>query len=144
MGHNWTEIYCHLVWSTKTREPHILPAWEARLHAFMAGVARDLDAEPYEINGMSDHVHLLLRCPTDRSTSTLVRDLKARSSKWAHQSVKDGDLFDWQDGYGAFTISKSAVKSVRAYIRGQKEHHARMTFDEEWKMFIERVRRYEE
>jgi putative transposase len=143
MGHNWTEIYVHLVWSTKTREPQILPAWEERLHAFMAGVAKDLGAEPYEINGMSDHVHLLLRCPTDRSIATLVRDLKARSSKWAHQSVKGGDVFDWQDGYGAFTISKSSVKSVRAYIRGQKEHHARMTFDEEWKMFIERMRGFE-
>ena len=143
MGHNWTEIYVHLVWSTKTREPQILPAWEERLHAFMAGVAKDLGAEPYEINGMSDHVHLLLRCPTDRSIATLVRDLKARSSKWAHQSVKGGDVFDWQDGYGAFTISKSSVKSVRAYIRGQKEHHARMTFDEKWKMFIERMRGFE-
>ena len=109
----------------------------------MASVAKDLDAEPYEITGMSDHVHLLLRCPTDRSVVTLVRDLKARSFKWARRSVNGGHTFDWQEGYGAFTISESSVKSARAYIRGQKEHHARMTFDEEWKMFIERMRGFE-
>ncbi len=143
MGNSWTEIHFHIVYSTKHRAPLILPEWEPRLHAFMGGIVRDIGAVACEINGMSEHVHLLVRCPPDLALATLVREVKSRSSKWIHQSIKGGESFDWQEGYGGFAVSSSVVPAVAEYVRNQKPHHARLTFQEEWALFMRRLRRPE-
>ncbi len=141
MPNSWTEIYSHILFSTKHRHPMINAEWEPRLHAFIAGVVRDLEATPIEINGMSDHMHLFLRFPPQLALVDLVRHVKARSSKWVHQSIAGQHDFGWQDGYGGFTVSKTAVDSVGQYVRDQKAHHATLTFEEEWQRFLKRVRR---
>ncbi len=139
MPSSWTQNYYHLVFSTKKREPLISPELEARLHPFLGGIARDLACTAVAVNGTSDHMHLLLRYPSDLSHSDMARHIKARSSKWMHETFPELGRLAWQEGYGGFTVSRSAVEQVKAYIDGQKEHHQRMSFQEE---FLELLRRH--
>ncbi len=113
----WTQNFYHSVFSTKHRAPMITPEVEARLYPFMGGIVRDMRYTLVAINGMPDHVHLLVRYRADLSHSDLLRHVKSRSSKWVHETFPNLDNFAWQEGYGGFTVSKSAVPSVEDYIR---------------------------
>jgi REP element-mobilizing transposase RayT len=92
------------------------------------------------INGMPDHVHLLVRYRADLAHSDLLQQVKCRSSKWVNETFPNFAHFSWQEGYGGFTVSKSAVPTVEAYIAHQKEHHQRMDFKAE---FVELLRRHD-
>lgn len=91
------------------------------------------------MNGMPDHVHMLLRFPSDIAVSDMVREIKSRSSKWIHGTFPKMQHFAWQEGYGGFTVNTSIVKSVSDYIAGQKTHHAGQDFKTE---FLELLRRH--
>ncbi len=132
----WTQNFYHTVFGTKDRSPLISSEVEARLYPFMGGIVRDLRCSLLAVNGMPDHVHLLLRFRADLSISDLVRHIKSRSSKWIHETFATLGHFAWQEGYGGFTVSKSAVPSVEDYIRPQKEHHERRDFDTEFKELL--------
>jgi len=129
---SWTQNFYHAVWGTKHRTPWISAEIEERLHPFLGGIAKDLGCTPIAINGMSEHVHVLLRFPSKLAIDDLLCNLKARSSKWIHQTFVDLGAFDWQDGYGGFTVSKPSVDELAGYIRNQKEHHRGMTFESEY------------
>jgi REP element-mobilizing transposase RayT len=116
----WTQNYYHIVFSTKQRANLITPELEARLHPFLGGMVRDLRCSLLAIGGMPDHVHLLIRYRPDLSHSDLVRHVKARSSKWINESIPAQGHFAWQEGYGGFTVSRSAVPQVKNYIEHQQ------------------------
>ena len=86
-----------------------------------------------EIGGMPDHVHLLMRYHQKRAVADFMRDLKSNSSRWVHEAVPEARSFAWQDGYGAFTVSKSMESTVVRYIRRQPEHHREKSFKEEFR-----------
>ncbi|MBP3957078.1 transposase [Gemmata sp. G18] len=130
MAQTYTRLLYHIVFSTKNREPWIDPAWRAELYAYIGGLVRNRKGELLEIGGVSGHVHLLLRLAADRSVSDVVRDINANSSGWLHD--RNVMPFAWQDGYGAFTLSPSAIPGVIAYINNQEEHHAGHTFRDEF------------
>ncbi len=136
----YTQNFYHAVFSTKSRIEWIKPEIEERLHPFFGGIAKDLRCQSLPINGTADHVHLLLRYPADLSHSVMLQNLKGRSSKWIHETFPHLAAFAWQEGYGGFTVSKSMVDAVEAYIRGQKEHHKRQDFKTE---FLELLRKHE-
>jgi len=130
-----TRFLYHIVFGTKDRFPLISESWEAELYRYLAGIVKNHRGDLIEINGTPDHVHLLVRLdPGD--FPAFMRELKASSSKWAkrHQSK-----FSWQRRYGAFTVSESAADAVRDYIRNQKAHHRKRTFEEE---YVELLRRH--
>jgi hypothetical protein len=104
---------------------------EERLHAYLGGTIRALGGVPIEINGMPDHVHLLAKLRQDKSLSDVLRDLKANSSGWVHDTFPTIRDFAWQGGYTAFTVSESKMETVRRYIRNQKGHHKTVDFQEE-------------
>jgi REP element-mobilizing transposase RayT len=135
----YTQNFYHLVFSTKHRVPLITSELESRLFPFIGGILRDLRCQLLAINGMPDHVHLLIRYRADLSHSDMVRHIKSRSSKWINESESSSGHFIWQEGYGGFTVSKSAVPEVEAYIASQKEHHQRQDFKAE---FLELLRRH--
>ncbi|OQZ07085.1 MAG: transposase [Planctomycetes bacterium UTPLA1] len=135
----YTQNYYHLVFSTKGRSNYIKSELEPRLYAFIGGIVRDLRCQLLGINGMPDHVHLLIRYRADLSISDLVRHIKGRSSKWIHETFPAYADFSWQEGYGGFTVSRSAVPEVEAYIARQKDHHQRQSFNDE---FLELLRRH--
>jgi len=139
MPASWTQNFYHAVFSTSGRRLLIKPDVEARVHAFIGGVLRDLECTAIAVNGTPDHVHFLARYPAKLSHSDMLRHVKTRSSGWIHNTFAALTAFAWQDGYGGFTVSRSAVDAVAEYIRTQKEHHAGMGFEEE---FLELLRRH--
>ena len=123
MAGTYTKLYYHIVFSTKNRQPFITQAIEDELYKYISGIIRNLDGSCIEINGASDHVHILAIIPPKISISDALRTIKANSSKWVHEKWPDLSDFGWQDGFSAFTVSASQVEPVRQYIRDQKKHH---------------------
>ncbi len=132
MPSTYTQNYYHAVFSTRQRAPLITPELESRLHPFIGGIVRDLRGTLLAVNGSPDHVHVLVRYHASLSHSELLQQIKGRSSKWVNESFPQTGRFSWQEGYGGFTVSKSVVPDVVAYISRQKEHHQRQDFRSEF------------
>jgi REP element-mobilizing transposase RayT len=136
MGSTYYSLHYHVVFSTKERRPLIKPTWRPRLHEYLGGTARGLDAVAEMVGGVEDHVHLLLSLKTVHAPADLVRELKKASSNWvAEHHAKD---FEWQEGYSIFTVSWTHVEAVRHYIAGQEEHHGRLPYIEEIQQLFEK------
>ena len=135
----FTQNFYHTVFSTKHRANLITPELEGRLYPFLGGTLRDLRCRLLAVNGMPDHVHLLIRYRADLSHSEMLQQIKGRTSKWINEAFLQTGHFSWQEGYGGFTVSKSVVPEVEAYIARQKEHHQRQDFKAE---FLELLRRH--
>ena len=114
----------------------IVPDLKPELYAYLGGLSRELKGKALAINGMEDHVHLLVSLPPTISVSDALRFIKANSSKWVHEKWPGRSSFAWQLGYGAFGVSKSNVPEVEDYIRHQEEHHRKMTYQEEFLAFL--------
>ncbi|MBX3379967.1 MAG: IS200/IS605 family transposase [Phycisphaeraceae bacterium] len=138
MPSTWTHNYYHLVFGTKHREPWIDQQLEERLFPFLGGIIKDLGGTPYAINGFVEHVHIVLRYPSDLSNSDLARHTKARSSKWIHETFPRLSRFAWQEGYGGFTVSKSVLPKVVRYVENQKEHHRKVSYVDEFMSILKR------
>jgi REP element-mobilizing transposase RayT len=130
-----TSLHFHIVFSTKDRKPTITDP--ARVHAFLGGVIRTLDAIPLEVGGIDDHVHLLAGLKPVHSVADVVRIVKTESSRWVHDELNER-RFAWQEGYGAFTVSRSNIGAVRNYIAGQHEHHRTRSFQDEYRELLEK------
>ena len=137
MAGTFTSLSYHLVFSTKDRFPMIHGGIQERLYEFIGGIIRRHDSLMMEIGGMPDHVHILARIAPKHPLSDLIRALKSKSSGWIHEQFPEASKFAWQEGYGAFTVSKSDIPRVREYIRGQSEHHRKVGFQEEFRKFLE-------
>jgi putative transposase len=137
MAGTFTALHYHLVFSTKDRFPMIDGLLQPRLFGYMGGVIRSEGGTPVAIGGMPDHVHLLVRWPAKRAVSDLMRVVKSRSSGWVHQTFPGKEKFAWQEGYGAFSVSKSDLERVADYVRNQAEHHRTRGFKEEFARFLE-------
>jgi REP element-mobilizing transposase RayT len=131
---SYTNLLYHVVYATKERAPLITPVLRPRLHAYLGGTVRGLKGVPIEINGMSEHVHLLVRLRPTISVSEFLSSLKSNSSSWAKRQTKG--RFSWQSRYAAFTVSESQVERVRLYIRNQEKHHYKMSFEEEYRALL--------
>jgi putative transposase len=131
MAGTYTKLFYHIVFSTKNRAAFITSDIESELHRYLGGIVRGIGGRAIEINGMSDHVHILTILPPKIAVSDALREIKAGSSKWIHESKPDLWKFAWQDGFSAFTVSKSQLDSARQYIRDQKQHHAKQDYKTE-------------
>ena len=136
MGHSYVSSLFHCVFSTKGREPHMNDDLQGRLWSYVGGIARKNNMKAIEIGGVEDHLHLLLSLPGTIEVSKAMRLLKGGSSKWVHDEFPSLKQFEWQEGYGAFSIGISQVEDTIAYIRNQKEHHKRRDFKEEFVAFL--------
>lgn len=131
MPNTYAKLYCHAVFSTKNRAPYINSKIEIRLFPYMNGTAKNNGCNLIIINGTKDHVHLLLNIPPRLALSDAMRILKSNSSKWIHETFPDKKDFVWQSGYAAFSVSHSNIQTVSRYIKGQKEHHSKISFKDE-------------
>ena len=132
-------IHTHIVFSTKERVASIGGDWRQRLHAYLGGIANGLEAKPLAIGGTADHVHLLIGLKSSHRIDYMVRDLKADSSEWIHRELTKR-MFQWQKGYGAFSVSASNVERVNRYVLTQEEHHQRITFQAEYLTLLKESR----
>ena len=127
-------LHYHIVFSTKERRRIIADPWRDELHAYLGGIARNMNAVPEAIGGPGDHVHILLGLRATHVLSEVVRHVKRGSSEWIHRhGVRK---FAWQEGYGAFTVSPSQTGRVSLYIANQIEHHRARSFEEEYKALL--------
>jgi REP element-mobilizing transposase RayT len=125
------------VFATKDHAACIDPKWRNDLHAYLGGTIRTLGGNPEAIGGVADHVHLLVGLRATHCLADVMREVKAVSSRWVHETIRLHG-FAWQEGYGAFTVSSSQRDLVRQYIEGQEEHHRRQTFREEYFALLQR------
>lgn len=128
----------HLIFSTKLRQPFITPPVRDKLFAYRAGTLNKLRCPALRVGGVADHVHVLFVLSKTMSLSKVVEEMKKESSKWAKSAIHP--KFYWQTGYGAFSVSASNERKVADYIANQERHHRRMTFQQEFRKFLEKHR----
>ncbi len=132
MGHSYTALFFHCVFSTKHREPWIGEQWQERLYAYAGGIIRAERGDLIAAGGMPDHIHLLIHAHASTPIADLMRIVKSRTSGWVHETISCCSEFGWQNGYGGFSVSASALDEVKAYIANQAEHHRHMSTEEEF------------
>jgi REP element-mobilizing transposase RayT len=136
MANTYTSLHYHVVFSTKNREAWLRQDIEQRVWSYLGGIARENNMKAILIGGVENHVHLLLGLAPTLAVSKAVQLIKGASSGWIKETLDDLTGFGWQDGYAAFTVSKSLVPEVEAYIRTQREHHRVKTFEDEYRSFL--------
>ncbi len=133
MPQSLSSILIHLVFSTKNREPLITEAVEPELHQYLGGIFRNQKCPSLLIGGYYDHIHALFLLSRTMAVADLVGEVKSSSSKWIKTKGKEFAGFQWQAGYGAFSIGQSAVEDVKQYIANQKAHHRAWSFQDEFR-----------
>ena len=132
MRHNRIELYIHIVWTTKNREPLIQPDIEAPIYRCIGNEVHKLKCRVLALGGMPDHVHLLVSITATTNLDHLMNQVKGVSSHMANDSLVSGKNFSWQRGYGAFSIGRNLIKTVTAYIQNQKQRHHSNELWPEW------------
>ncbi len=138
MSQSLSQLYTHLIFSTKNRKPILQTEDRERLQEYIGGVLRNLKCPVVTIGVVKDHVHCLYRHSKNISVAHVVEEIKKGSSKWLKQRGIHYKKFSWQVGYGAFSVSASKVNVVIKYISNQHEHHKRVSFQEEYRTFLKR------
>jgi len=138
MANTYTQIHIQAVFAVKNRTGLIQGRWKDELYKYITGIIQTHDHKLLAINGMPDHLHVFFGMRPIQSLSELMQDIKGSSSKWINEKKFIKEKFEWQQGYGAFSYSKSQVSTVIAYIQNQELHHQKLTFLEEYKSFLEK------
>lgn len=137
MANTYTEIHIHFVFAVKNRIGLIDKSWKNELYKYITGIIKNNEHKLLIINGMPDHVHLLIGLRPTQSISELIKDVKQFSSKWINKQGFVKEKFEWQEGFGAFSYSKSDLPNVIKYIENQEAHHTKKTFLEEYKEILQ-------
>ena len=132
MANTYSNLFYHIVFSTKGRLDFIGPEIENRVWAYIGGIARKHEIIAIYVGGIENHIHVLILAKPKIAPSQIVQRIKGESSKWIHEEFPHLKDFGWQDGYGMFSVSKSNVQDVIEYIKNQREHHAKQTFEDEY------------
>ena len=138
MANTYTQIFLQFIFAPKFRASLIHASWEDELYKYITGIVQNNKHKMLAINGMPDHIHFIIGFHTTQSISDLMQDVKANSSKWINEKRFIKSRFEWQEGYGGFSYSKSQVNKVIQYILNQKEHHKKTTFMGEYKEFLKK------
>jgi putative transposase len=136
MADTYTQIYIHIVFAVKGRDDLISVKWKEELYKYITGIITNEGQKLLAINGMPDHIHILIGLKPSVSLSDVVRDIKANSSRFINDQKWIAGKFEWQNGFGAFSYSHSQLTNVINYIQNQEEHHRTKTFREEYIEFL--------
>jgi REP element-mobilizing transposase RayT len=134
----FSQIYIQVVFAVKGRNSLIQKSWEEELHKYITGIVQNKGQKMLAINGMPDHIHFLIGMKPSCCLSDLVREVKKSSNTFIKEKGFSKFKFEWQEGYGAFSYSHSALDNVIAYVNNQKEHHKTKSFKEEYKDFLKK------
>ncbi len=138
MANTYTQIYMHVIFAVSNRASLIRPNMQDELYKYIAGGLKNHGHKPYAINGTENHIHILFGMSPRESLSELVQSLKIQSSKFIKQQYHI-EFFSWQSGYGAFSYSKSFLPAVSKYIDNQKEHHKKVSFNDEIRYIFDKT-----
>ncbi len=136
MANTYTQIHLQLIFAVKYRAALIQESWKTELYKYITGIVQGNKHKLLIINGMPDHLHILIGMRPSQSLSDLMRDIKADSSEWINQKGFTNHKFQWQDGYGAFSYGHSQLKNVIQYIKNQEQHHKKYSFTTEYKSLL--------
>ena len=134
----YTQIYYHIVFSTKDRVPALIAGKREALFGYVWGILRNKGSHLYRINGVEDHIHIFTSLPPSICLADLIREIKISTNKWIKQEGIFPAFTSWQQGYGAFTVSHTDRDEVIEYIKNQEEHHRRLSFRDELKEMLEK------
>ncbi|AOW08808.1 IS200/IS605 family transposase [Flavobacterium gilvum] len=137
MANTYTQIYIHIVFAVKGRQNLVSKNWKDELYKYITGIITNEGQKLIAINGMHDHIHILVGLKPNKALSDLVRDIKSNSSKFINEKRWINGKFEWQTGFGAFSYNHSQLTNVINYIQNQEEHHKKKTFKEEYIDFLE-------
>lgn len=137
MSKSYSKIWVHAVWSTKNRMPLIEPRMEQKLFVFLREELKKMGCMVSIVNGMPNHVHCLFGINPQKSITDIIKQIKGSSSHFVNSSNLISVKFSWQRGFGVFGVSHSAVDNVYRYIRNQKQHHQKRSFEKEYIKFME-------
>ena len=140
MSGTFSQIYIQIVFAVKGRQSLIAEQWEEELYKYITGIITNKNQKLLAINGMPDHIHIFIGMKPSCCLSDLVREIKKASNEFVNQKAFSKSKFEWQEGYGAFSYSHSALDNVIHYIRNQKEHHRKRSFKDEYKEFLIKYR----
>ena len=132
MANTFTQMYVHIVFAVKNREAIITSQLEPQLYKMLVTILKNNGHTAIAIGGMSDHVHMFIGMAPKESLSHLVKELKVSTTAWVNGQHLLRGHFCWQEGYGAFTYSRSQIDAVADYVRNQKNHHAKISFRDEY------------
>ena len=138
MANTYTQIHMQIIFAVKKRTGLIQKEWKDELYKYMTGIVQAQDHKLLAINGMPDHLHVFFGMRPIQSLSELVQNIKQDSSKWINQKRFIKERFEWQEGFGAFSYSKSQASRVITYVQNQEVHHRKITFLDEYKKFLEK------
>ncbi len=138
MPSTYSNLFFHVVLSTKERVGLLNRNLRERLFPYISGIANKNNFKTLVVGGTDDHIHTLLSLKPETPISKAVQLIKGGSSKWLHDNFSDLNIFSWQEGYGAFTVSISQIDVVKNYIANQEEHHKKMSFEEEYLVLLKR------
>jgi REP element-mobilizing transposase RayT len=136
MANSFTQIHLQLIYAVRFRVSLIQPSWKNELYKYMTGIIQDYGHKLIAANGMPDHVHLAIGFRPTQSLEDLMRETKSNSSKWVNERHFTKSRFQWQDGYGAFSYSKSQLPNLVNYIQNQEIHHTKTNFIDEYKTIL--------
>jgi REP element-mobilizing transposase RayT len=134
MAQTLTQIYIHVIFSTKNRKNLIAPKIESELFSYFGGISNNNNSKLLAAGGTENHVHLLISIDKNIKLPELIGKIKRDSSKWI--KTKEVGNFSWQDGYAAFSVGHTQLDSVKKYIANQKEHHSKIDFEDEFRYFL--------
>lgn len=132
MANTYSQIYLHLVFAVKYRKSQIHKDWKESMYKYICGTVNNKNEKIYAINGVGDHIHILKSIKPSTHVSDLVRDIKVNSTKWVNDCKLVSGKFAWQEGFGAFSVSRSQITKVIGYINKQVAHHQKATFKREY------------
>ena len=138
MSQSLSHILIHLVFSTKERKNIIVEDIREELYAYMGSIIKSTDSTSIIINGTADHVHILFRLSKTHALCEVIEIVKKSSSKWIKSKGRQFQLFQWQGGYGAFSVSESLGDNVKLYIQNQEQHHRKISFKEELQQLLDK------
>ena len=136
MANTYSQLYFHIVFAVKGRANLIKTHWKDELYKYISGIITNKDQKLMIINGMPNHLHLLISTKPNCNLSDLIRDIKTNASKWINKKRFVNGKFQWQNGFGAFTVSQSQLQKITNYIKNQEEHHKIKSFREEYIDFL--------
>ena len=139
MANTYTQIHLQFVFAVKHRTSLISPVWEKELYLYISGIVENNGHKLLAINGMPDHIYIFIGMRPTQSVSDLLQDIKRNSSLWINQKGFIRGNFEWQEGYGGFSYSKSHVENVINYVHKQEEHHKKQSFREEYLEFLKNL-----
>lgn len=136
MSHSFNKIWIHAIWATKERMPLIDSKSEIKIHDYMRKQFVEIDCPVRIINGMPDHIHCLFLLSSQKSIAEIIKQIKGSTSHFVNEKNLISEKFVWQTGYAAYSVSESQLEKVFQYVKNQKQHHLKQTFQQEYDEFL--------